>query len=116
MPMDSGSGSGGPVKGDLEALATDAHGLQAISDTQAALLHQLSGTMEHLSTVMSGSSVQVALQTCAERLEHDGMQFTSKFADHSDMMTNNRTILDNVDADVAHGWSAVNGSGGMRVN
>ena len=46
------------------------------------------------------------------------MQFTSKFADHSEMMTNNRSILDNVDSDVAQGWSAVNGSGGgtgMRI-
>ena len=38
MAENTGGGGGGPIKGDIEALAlTDAHGLQAISDTQALL-------------------------------------------------------------------------------
>lgn len=111
--MADSTGGGGVIRAELDALATDAHGLQDISDQQAQLMHSLGSTLEGLAQTLQSDQAGPALQACGERLIHDGQQFSARFADHSHMMTTNRVTLDNMDADGAQGFNAV--QGGIRI-
>ena len=108
-----GTGGNGIIRAELDGLATDAHGLQEISDQQAQLMHSLGSTLEGLAYTLQSDQAGPALQACGERLIHDGQQFSARFADHSSMMTNNRVNLDNMDSDSAQGFNAV--QGGIRI-
>jgi len=110
--MAAGS-SGGVVRAELDRLASDAQGLQDISDVQAQLMHSLGSTLEGLAQVMIGDQVSPALAACGERLIHDGQQFSARFADHSHMMTNNRVNLDTMEDENSMGFNAI--QGGIRI-
>ena len=110
--MASGN-TGGIIRAELDALSSDAHGLQDISDMQAQLMHSLGGTLQGLAATLQGDQSGPALQACGDRLIHDGQQFSVRFADHAEMMSNNRTHLDTMDADNAHGFNAI--QGGIRI-
>ena len=89
----------GNVFGDIEGLASDVHGLQEISDMQSQIMHSLANTMEGLKTALNSPAAGVACQAAGERLHTNGMQFSSQFADHSQMMGNNANIMSTADED-----------------
>lgn len=90
----------GTIYGDLEGIGRDAGSLQEISDQQAAIMNQLGSTMETLSTILKGGA-GAAMQNVGEQLQHQGMQFSSHFADHSQKMNNNAHILSSADEENA---------------
>jgi hypothetical protein len=98
--MDNSSG-GGLISGELDGIAQDAHGLQAISDMQAQIMQNLANTMDGLASSLNSPAAGVALQAAGDRLHTNGMQFSAQFADHSQMMTNNGTTFDTADQDNA---------------
>ena len=105
--------AGGIVRAELDGLAADAHGLQQISDQQAQLMNALGSTLEGLASTLVSDAAGPALQACGERLIHDGQQFSARFADHSDMMTNNRVNYTSTDEQSAQGFNAI--QAGIRI-
>ena len=103
------SGGSGIVRADLDMLASHAQGLQDVSDLQGQLMQQLGQVMEGLATSLQGQHGGPACQAAGDRLIHDGKQFTAKFADHAEMMTNNRVNYDHGDADVGQHFSGLQG-------
>lgn len=94
------------IHGELDAIATDAQGLQEVSDQQAALVHSLASTMEGLAATMIGQG-GTAMQMVGEELHNQGNLMSTTFADHSNMMNNNRNILDSGDEENAHAISQI---------
>jgi glutamine synthetase adenylyltransferase len=90
---------GNLVQGDLSGIAQDAHGLQAISDQQAQIMHNLANTMDTLAVALQSPSASPALQAVGDRLQAVGNQFGTQFADHSQMMQNNAQGFDAADQD-----------------
>ena len=106
-----GVGAGGSiVKADLDQLAADAHGLQDVSDVQGQLMYQLGVVMEGLAATLAGELGGPACQAAGERLIHDGQQFTTRFSDHSQMMTNNRVNYHAGDSDVQQHFNGLMGN------
>ncbi|MBV8346032.1 MAG: hypothetical protein JOZ49_00400 [Mycolicibacterium sp.] len=94
--------AGQVVHGVLDGIAGDAQGLQAVSDEQAGLMHQLGSTLEGLASTLNSPGAGAAMQNVGAQLHQRGMEMSTKFADHSDKMANNRQILDTHDQDGAH--------------
>jgi hypothetical protein len=107
---DHGGSGGGIVRADLDQLASDAHGLQDVSDMQGQIMYALGQTMEGLAVSLAGELGGPACQAVGERLIHDGQQFTTRFADHSQMMTNNRVNFHAGDSDVQQKFMGLMGN------
>lgn len=101
----------GPIFGDLEAIGKDAGTLQEISDQQAAIMNHLGNTMEALAPAMKGGAGK-AMQQVGEQLQHQGQQFSTQFADHSQKMNNNAHILSTADDE---GASMISGISNLIV-
>lgn len=97
----------GVIHGVLDGIANDAKGLQEISDMQGQLMHNLSNTCESLVPALRGQA-GMAMQAAGQRLEANGLMFSSQFADQSSMMQNNGAVMDSTDQDNSHIISQVN--------
>lgn len=100
-----------PIHGDLEGIGRDAGSLQEISDQQAAIMNSLGSAMESLAPAMQGSA-GTAMQNVGEQLQNQGHQFSTAFADHSQKMQNNGTILSTADE---HSTGLINGVANLIV-
>jgi uncharacterized protein YukE len=103
IAMATGAGS---IYGQLEGIANNASGLQEVSDNQAAIMQHLSSTCEGLVPNLQGLA-GTAMQQAGQQLHTAGMQMAAAFADHSQMMTNNASLLSGRDQDNAHILSQV---------
>ncbi|KIU14632.1 MULTISPECIES: hypothetical protein [Mycolicibacterium] len=99
------------IFGDLEGIGRDSGSLQEISDEQASIMNALGASMETLSTAMKGGAGK-AMQMVGEQLQHQGQQFSTTFADHSQKMSNNGHILSTADDD---GASMISGISNLIV-
>ncbi len=97
----SGVTDGSQIHGALDGIATDAQGLQEVSDTQASLMHSLANTCEALAPALQGQA-GTTMQQVGEQLHQQGMVFSTTFADHSAKMGNNGQIMDAADSDGSH--------------
>ncbi len=89
------------IYGALDGIAADAQGLQAVSDQQASLMNQLASTMDALPASMSGAAA-TAMVGVGEQLRAAGDRMSTHFADHSQKMHNNATIMQSSDDDNAN--------------
>ncbi|MBU8819273.1 hypothetical protein KL864_25600 [Mycolicibacterium goodii] len=96
----------GQIHGELDLIAQDAQGLQEVSDAQAALVNHLANTLDGLVPAMVGQG-GAAMQTVGEELRHHGMLMSTTFADHSQMMNNNRAILESGDDENASAIASI---------
>jgi uncharacterized protein YukE len=99
--FDMATPSPGSIYGQIDGIANNAQGLQSVSDSQAQLMQQLSQTCENLVPHLQGAA-GTAMQQVGQQLHAQGMQFATAFADHSQMMKNNATLLTTHDQDHAH--------------
>lgn len=90
----------GTIFGQIDGIASNAQGLQDVSDTQAAVMQHLGSTLEGLAPNFQGAA-GAAMQTTGQQLHTHGMQISTAFANHSDMMKNNATFLTSQDAESA---------------
>lgn len=84
------------IKAELEGVAQDSSGLQDVSDNQAAIMNHLANTFEGLVPHFHGDAA-AAFQRLGEELRHQGTMFTHEFADQSQKMGNNATIIHEAD-------------------
>ncbi|MCP9276911.1 WXG100 family type VII secretion target [Mycolicibacterium arenosum] len=84
------------IKAELDGVAQDSSGLQEVSDNQAAIMNHLADTFDGLTGHFHGDAA-VAFQNLGEQLRAQGAKFTTEFADHSQKMGNNATILHEAD-------------------
>jgi uncharacterized protein YukE len=89
------------IYGVLDGIAADAQGLQTVSDQQAFLMNQLANTMDALPAAMSGAAA-TAMAGVGEQLRAAGNRMSATFADHSQKMHNNASIMQSSDDDNAH--------------
>jgi uncharacterized protein YukE len=93
-----GSGS---IFGQLDGIASNAQGLQEVSDSQAGIMQQLGSTFDALAPNFQGQA-GTAMQAVGQRLHAHGAQITTAFADHSHLMQNNAALLSHRDEEHAH--------------
>lgn len=98
----------GAIHGELDGIAQDAQGLQAISDNQASTMHALASTMEGLGSTLQGAA-GIQMQSVGEQLHAQGMRFSTTFAEHSQKMANNASIFESHDSDGASVIAQVSG-------
>jgi uncharacterized protein YukE len=91
----------GSIFGQLDGIASNASGLQEVSDNQAAIMQQLGSTFDALAPNFQGQA-GTAMQQVGQQLHTAGAQLASAFADHSNMMHNNATLLGSSDEEHAH--------------
>ncbi|WP_139333332.1 hypothetical protein [Mycobacterium sp. SP-6446] len=89
------------IYGALEGIASNASGLQEVSDTQAAIMQHLGSICDGLAPNLQGMA-GTAMQQAGQQLHAHGMRMASAFADHSHMMNNNASLLSGRDQENAH--------------
>jgi uncharacterized protein YukE len=89
------------IYGQLDGIASNAQGLQQVSDTQAAIMQHLASTCDSLVPNLQGAA-GTAMQQAGQQLHASGMRFASLFADHSHMMNNNAALMGGRDQENAH--------------
>lgn len=92
--------SAGSIFGQLDGIASNAQGLQELSDNQAAIMQNLANTLDMLAPNLQGTAGR-AMQQCGQQMHAEGMRFSTAFADHSNKMTTNAALLGNHDQDSA---------------
>jgi len=97
------------VFGEFSGMSHDSSQLQNISDQQAQIMRNLGNTLDNLATHLQGQA-GTAMQSLGDRLITIGNQFSTKFADHSDMMRNNVQLLNNNEE---HNASIIRGVEGL---
>ena len=100
------------VFGEFSGMSHDSSQLQNISDQQAQIMRNLGNTMDNLAQSLQGQpgGAGPAMQSLGDRLITIGNQFSTKFADHSDMMRNNVQLLNNNEE---HNASIIRGVEGL---
>jgi uncharacterized protein YukE len=91
----------GSITGHLDGIASNASGLQDVSDTQNGIMQHLGSTFDGLAPNFHGQA-GTAMQQLGQQLHAAGAQLASTFADHSHMMHNNATLLGSSDEQHAH--------------
>jgi len=94
------------IFGQLDGIASNASGLQEVSDNQAAIMQHLSSVCDGLAPNLQGQA-GTAMQQAGQQLHTAGMRIASTFADHSQMMNNNAALLDSRDQENSHILSQV---------
>jgi hypothetical protein len=94
------AGAGVPYA-QLDGIASNASGLQSVSDSQSGIMQQLANTMDGLATSLQGMAGHAA-QVSGQNLHAKGMQISTAFADQSHMMNNNAALHVNNDEAQAH--------------
>jgi uncharacterized protein YukE len=89
------------IFGQLDGMASNASGLQEVSDNQAAIMQQLSSVCDGLAPSLQGQA-GTAMQQAGQQIHAAGMRTASTFADHSQMMSNNAQLLDSRDQENSH--------------
>ena len=89
------------IYGQLDGIASNASGLQDVSDTQAAIMQHLGSVCDGLVPNLQGAA-GTAMQQAGQQLHARGAQMSSAFADHSHMMNNNAALLGSRDQENAH--------------
>jgi len=92
-----GSGS---IYGQLDGIASNAQGLQELADNQASIMQSLANTLDVLAPNLQGAA-GTAMQQCGQEMHAEGMRFSTAFADHSQRMSNNATLLGSHDQEHA---------------
>lgn len=95
------------IHGELDAIAADAAGLQAVSDRQGAAMQRMASTLDAAASALQSPGAGASLQRVGAELHADGMQFTTHFTDHSDKMNNNKVGLETGDEDAAGHINAI---------
>jgi uncharacterized protein YukE len=89
------------IFGQLDGMASNASGLQEVSDNQAAVMQNLAQTCDGLAPNLQGMA-GTAMQNCGQQLHAHGMRISTAFADHSNMMQNNASLMSNRDQENSH--------------